>query len=173
MIADRYEIPGPWPGRLFIGPRPRGSDWLADAARDWRRADIDTVVSLLTPGEIADLDLSDEPAAVRGEGMDFVTFPIEDRSIPMRSREFAATVTDLESELAAGRTVLVHCRQGVGRAGLVAAALLIAAGSDPIDALQQISNARGCPVPETAGQRQWILEFAARYRPAVSGTGSG
>ena len=35
MKAEVYWVPGPWPGRLGILPRPRGGDWLADALSPW------------------------------------------------------------------------------------------------------------------------------------------
>src|SRR6476620_4583045 len=65
MRADIYWIPGPWPGRLGIAPRPRGGDWLADEVKAWRAAGVDVVTSLLTPEEVAELGLQEEEALVR------------------------------------------------------------------------------------------------------------
>ena len=62
--------------------------------------------------------------------------------------------------LEAGQSVAVHCRQGIGRSSLIAALLLVSAGVDPEAALAQISQARGCAVPDTLGQRDWIKSFA-------------
>ncbi len=33
-------------------------------------------------------------------------------------------------------------------------------GVRPEDALRKISEARGCPVPETAQQYEWLMAFA-------------
>lgn len=33
MSDGSYWIPGPWPGRLGIVPRPRGGDWFEDEMR--------------------------------------------------------------------------------------------------------------------------------------------
>ena len=38
-------------GRIAILPRPRGGDWLDDEVRDWSRAGLNIVVSLLTSDE--------------------------------------------------------------------------------------------------------------------------
>jgi len=38
--------------------------------------------------------------------------------------------------------------------------LLIMTGVDPDTAFQRLSAARGCAVPETAEQREWIRKFA-------------
>ena len=45
---------------------------------------------------------------------------------------------------------------------MLAACVLIALGTDPDAALTRIAVARGLPVPETAEQRQWVLDFARR-----------
>src|SRR5205823_4176739 len=60
MVTNPYWVQGPWLGRLAILPRPRGGDWLEDEVRSWKNAKIDAVVSLLTPGENAELSLGNE-----------------------------------------------------------------------------------------------------------------
>src|SRR5919108_323922 len=82
MTGELYPIPGPWPGRLVIVPRPRGGDWLADEIAAWRMAGVDVVVSLLTPEEDAEFDITGERAACLAAGVDFVPFPIPDRGVP-------------------------------------------------------------------------------------------
>ena len=54
---------------------------------------------------------------------------------------------------------MIHCRQGIGRAAIVAAAVLMENGWTPEAAIQQISKNRGIPVPETPQQREWIERF--------------
>jgi len=68
--------------------------------------------------------------------------------------------------LSKGKNVLVHCRQGIGRSGLVAASLLVKKGISPGAAIESVSAARGMPVPETAEQRDWIDHYAV----ALTGT---
>ena len=55
----------------------------------------------------------------------------------------------------AGKSIANYCRQGVGRAGMIAATLLTLFGIDPISAVEVVSVARGVPVPETNPQREW------------------
>ena len=69
MRTEVYWVPGPWPGRLGVVPRPRGGDWLADEVRSWKASQIDVVASLLTPEEAAELDLLAEEALARDEGL--------------------------------------------------------------------------------------------------------
>jgi protein-tyrosine phosphatase len=66
----------------------------------------------------------------------------------------------MDALLASGRNVVVHCRQGIGRTGLVAACLLVSKGESPETAVEKLSAARGVPIPETAEQRRWIDHYA-------------
>jgi protein-tyrosine phosphatase len=161
MRTDLYWIPGPWPGRLAIMPRPRGGDWLEDEIRAWQRAGVSVVVSLLTDDEIAALELGDEQRHCESAGLWFYRLPIPDRGVPPKTDEFAALVASLDDRLANGAAVAIHCRQGIGRAALVAIALLVTGGTEVETAIRQASEARTCGVPETREQRQWLVAFAA------------
>lgn len=150
------------PGRLAVLPRPRGGDWLADEVRSLRVAGVDVLVSLLTPEEAAELDLAGEADCCAGCGIDFLSFPFADRSLPASEAEALALVRRLAALVAGGKAVAVHCRQGVGRSALVTACVLAALGERPDAALEQVASARGCPVPDTAEQRAWVLRFAVK-----------
>ena len=160
MKSTIYQIHGPWQGRLAIVPRPRGGDWLEDETRAWRDAGFDTVVSLLTPEEQRELDLRGEPTHCRAQSIEFRTFPIADRSVPQSRESFLREVEALHARLLAGKNVAIHCRQGIGRSAMLAAALLIASGIPPDDAFHRIETARGRPVPDTREQREWIGDLA-------------
>ncbi len=68
--------------RLGTMARPRGGDWLEDEVRGWKRSGVDVAASALTDDEMQELDISDEGLYCGREGIEFVRFPIEDRSIP-------------------------------------------------------------------------------------------
>jgi protein-tyrosine phosphatase len=158
-------IPNPaWPGKLYVSSRPRGGDWLSDETVRWRQSGIQTVLSLLTKEEESELAIQDEADEVVKQGMRFISFPIPDRGIPASSTAAVEMLDDVHDELQRGKNVLVHCRQGIGRAGMVAASLLVLDGSDPRAAIKEASNARGVPVPETPDQEQWIYRLPARVR---------
>jgi protein-tyrosine phosphatase len=162
MPTTLYWIDGPWQGRLAIVPRPRGGDWLEDEVRSWRAAGLDVVVSLLTPDEISEFDLRQQAQWCRTHGVEFISFPIPDRGTPASRDAVAALVHDLEKALMAGRTVALHCRQGIGRSALLAACLLVSAGLDADAAFRRIRAARGCPVPDTIEQQEWVRAFAGQ-----------
>ncbi|HEX9944292.1 MAG TPA: protein-tyrosine phosphatase family protein [Thermoanaerobaculia bacterium] len=166
MKAEIYWVPGPWPGRLGIIPRPRGGDWLADDVRSWRASGLDVVTSLLTPDEVAEFELREEEARSRAEGLEFHAFPIPDLGVPRSRVALAQLVSELEEALASGKNVAVQCRQGIGRSSLVIASLLVSAGEDPNEAFRRIEKARGRPVPETAEQREWVSQMASEASAA-------
>ena len=160
MRTELYWITGPWPGRLAIMPRPRGGDWLEDEIQSWRRAGVDVVVSLLTRDEQAELSLLDEEALCRASDIDFVSIPIVDRGVPSSLTEFTGHMSKLAEQLRSGKNIAVHCRQGIGRAALVAVCLLILSGMAPAAGIERVGTARGCSVPETPEQRRWVNDFA-------------
>jgi protein-tyrosine phosphatase len=127
----------------------------------WRDGGIDVVLSLLTPGEEQELDLSREAQLAKEQGMRFFSFPIPDYQVPNSESEMTAVLERTDGELSAGKNVVVHCRQGIGRTGLVGACLLITKGVSPEKAVKTLSAARGNPVPETEEQRRWIEHYAA------------
>src|SRR5438067_1865308 len=99
--AELYWIEGPWPGRLAIMPRPRGGDWLEDEIRAWRTAGVEEVVSLLTPDERSELELGEEAGICSAEGLEYLTFPIQDRGVPLSRSEMSELVRRLEKDLSA------------------------------------------------------------------------
>jgi protein-tyrosine phosphatase len=162
MKAQLHAIDGPWPGKLIVLPRPRGGDWLEDEVAAWSGAGVGTVVSLLTKDEEADLDLSAEAEIVRQQGLQFLSFPIPDYSVPPSRAKAAEFVAQLGEILNQGSNVIIHCRGGLGRAPLVAASVLATVGVPPAIAFQRISDVRRSTVPETPEQRQWVIDFAAQ-----------
>ncbi|HEV8062067.1 MAG TPA: hypothetical protein VGP68_19470 [Gemmataceae bacterium] len=146
-------------------PRPRAGDWLEDEIQSWHRAGVDVIVSLLTREEQSELILPDEESLCLANGIDFVSFPIVDRSVPPSAEAFSDQVARLAERLADGKNIAVHCRQGIGRAALVAICLLIWSGLGPASAIERVGVARGCNVPETPEQGRWITEFARSLVP--------
>lgn len=156
----KYKIDGPWSGELFILARPRGGDWLEDELDALRRDGIDVLASLLTNDETKELGLEQIEETSKSFGIDAYQFPIPDLGTPASMSEALAFLERVGKELEAGRKVGIHCRQGIGRSGLVAAGLLMLAGLEPETAIRKVSAARGLSVPETIEQRDWLYALA-------------
>jgi protein-tyrosine phosphatase len=153
-------IRGPWRGRLAVFARPRGGDWLDDEISTWARSGVEAIVSLLTPEEANELELTTEAAHCHAKGMEFVSFPIPDRRVPASRSQALHLVKSVEAWLHAGKAVGIHCRQGIGRSGLIAACLLVSSGVTADAAFTRLTEARGLPIPETEEQRAWVDAFA-------------
>ncbi|MGC2448800.1 MAG: dual specificity protein phosphatase family protein [Candidatus Sulfotelmatobacter sp.] len=162
-MTNVYWLIGPWKGKVALAARPRGGDWLEDDIADWKRSGIQSVLSLLTAGEQLELGLGDEGREVQRQGLEFSSYPIPDLQVPRSEAKLAEVLDNVAGGLSNGRNVLIHCRQGIGRTGLVAACLLVKSGMSPGAAVEAVSAARGMSVPETAEQRDWVERYAPAF----------
>ena len=160
MKPTLFEIERDGSGRIATMACPRGGDWLADEIEALRAAGVDVLVSALAESELAELRLTAEPELAKQAGLTFVSFPIPDRGVPAVAAPVSDLVGHLEELLSAGQFVVVHCRAGIGRSSLLAAAVLVREGLSPAEAWERISAARGLTVPDTEVQQAWLAAFA-------------
>jgi protein-tyrosine phosphatase len=145
---------------LAIMARPRAGDWLSEEITSWQRAGIRTVVSLLEPAEVAELGLGEEACLCSAAGIGFLSYPIPDRGVPSSMHSLNELVLPLAHMVRAGHLVAVHCRAGIGRSSLVAAAILVRAGIPYVKAFPALSKSRGVAVPDTEAQVDWLQAYA-------------
>jgi protein-tyrosine phosphatase len=164
-----FKIPLCIPGTLAITPRPRGGDWLDDDIAALAAGGVRVLVSLLCADEQIEPRLENEAAVCLTQGVAFIALPVPDLGAPIDTREFVQTVQDLAALLRAGKSVAVHCRQSVGRSGLLAVSIAVAVGVALESAIEDVSTARGVRVPETAAQIEWLR----RNEDELSGLAGG
>jgi protein-tyrosine phosphatase len=157
-----FWIGGRRPPVLAVVLCPRGGWGLREALRNFKYGGIDTLVSLLEEKEADRLGLSGEGRAAKKVGLQFLSHPIHDHSLPDDEAAFRAFVAELAHRLRAGERIGIHCLGSIGRATITAACTLIELGWEPADALDAIEKARTCPVPDTEDQAEWILGYKAR-----------
>jgi protein-tyrosine phosphatase len=141
-----------------------GSWWERDLALDvaaiaaWGAR---AVVTLIETQEFTGLGVEALPEAVRSAGIAWHHLPIEDVSVPdQRFEQHWRTVWPrLHGRLNDGERVLVHCRGGLGRAGTVAALMLIESGESPERAIARVRAVRPGAI-ETAEQETWVRRRA-------------
>ena len=151
--------------RLGIMARPRGNDWLPDDLRILRKAGVDVLVSALTASEAEELGLGAEGQECIENGLIFISFPVEDRSLPTDRAKFDSLVEELCQYLKKNNSIVIHCRAGIGRSSLIAACVLVRMGLSPEVAFRTIEESRGCPVPDTPEQRQWVERYSDSSEP--------
>ena len=158
-----YWIDTGLPAKLAIMPKPNGGKHLESAIRDLKREGADVLVSLLPPDEEFELGLEHERAACDGHGIKFRSFPIPDRDIPESAEAFLKFIDTLHYDLLQGRSIVAHCRAGIGRSSLLLAALLRREGLSTDDAFRRITQARRMLVPDTPEQLHWVENL--RFEP--------
>jgi protein-tyrosine phosphatase len=155
------------PGTVSITARPRGGDWLEDDVAGLAQQGVGVVVSLLCADEQVELALEEEAAICSKHDIEFISLPVPDLGVPHDTEEFVAAIYRLVRLVRAGSNIAVHCRQSIGRSGLLAVSIVMALGMTLEPALECVSNARGVRVPETDEQRRWLQRNERRLSELV------
>jgi protein-tyrosine phosphatase len=143
-----------------------------DPRRSWDRdveADLDRLIgdgaqvlaSLMEEHEYDLLLIKDLRTRATAKGLDVRWFPIVDVSVPKRSQidDFATFVRGLVEAVQTNKTVVIHCRGGIGRSGTVAACCLVQLGVSADEAIRMTRAARPGAI-ETPSQEEWVAHFA-------------
>lgn len=146
------------PGKT--GPSVFGAAWDrdleadVDAIRSWAAS---TVVTLVETHELDMLQAPGLGQAVTKAGMKWLHAPIEDLGVPDEAfeRRWLAIGHLVRDDLRNGRRVVIHCRGGRGRAGLVAARILVECGVEADEAIARVRQARLGAI-ETAAQENHV-----------------
>ena len=138
------------------GPWARDLDTDLAVIRAWGAS---ALVTLMEDHELVHLEVGRLGEAVRSMGIDWYHLPIRDVSVPSNAFEtqWRTSGEELRERLLRGQSVVVHCRGGLGRTGLIAASLLIELGEVPVRALERVRAARPGAV-ETREQELYVLE---------------
>ena len=167
------DLPTPGALGLTLAPGKHGpsyyhpAGWARDLDADLERLrhhhGADVLVSLIEDHEYDLLAIPDLRARARDVGLEVRHFPIADESVPPAWQDdaFAALVAGIRRALDDGRRVVVHCRGGVGRSGLVAAAVATTYGDDADAAIARVRRAQRFAV-ETDEQEAYVQRFAGR-----------
>jgi len=145
-------------GFLAVMAHPAREGDAAMMIRDLAAQGVRQVISLLDADEARELGLEHEAELVHQQSMDFVSFPIPDMGLPRSVEDFASLSKNLFHQVEVGINTLIHCRAGIGRSGLLASAVLLHGGRNVQQAFVRVSHMRGCRVPETPQQGDWLLE---------------
>lgn len=164
MIPDFYKVKVVGEAFLATMPRPRGDDWLEDEMKGLGCCGIRTLVSMLETHEIMELGLGQIEQQASRFDIAYLSLPAPDRGVPRDIRGFVDLAIDLAKRLRSGSSVAVHCRGGIGRSTLLAAATMVSLGDDPASVFGTISKARGLEVPDTDEQAEWFLSNASRFQ---------
>jgi ADP-ribosyl-[dinitrogen reductase] hydrolase len=130
---------------------------LDDDLRVIRHWGAGTVISLIEPHEFTLLLVSDLGEAAMRMGMAWIHLPIRDVNVPDHRFEsgWQTVGPAIHQRLDAGERILIHCRGGMGRTGLVAARILVERGCAPRDAIHRVRAVRPGAI-ETRAQEEYV-----------------
>ncbi len=154
------------------GPSLTGNyTWQRDLRSDLDRLNdhfgVSCVVTLLEEFEFELLKIPNLRDAIRSRGMTSHWFPIVDGGVPDDMASFVATVRTIRSALGTGTRVVLHCRGGLGRAGTVAACVLISLGESGDDAIIHVRAARSGAI-ENDLQEGFVRQFETFWSTRVT-----
>lgn len=157
MRPDIYRVKDIGSGFLAIMAKPVSGEYIEDEFQGIALEGIGKIVSLLESHEEYAVGLREEASLSEKNGIQFVSHPIVDRGLPVSLSGFFRLVSDLESGVHSGINTVVHCRAGIGRAGLIVASVLVRAGMEVDAAFDLVSEKRGVLVPDTEEQKAWVF----------------
>jgi ADP-ribosylglycohydrolase/protein-tyrosine phosphatase len=168
LRIDAIETPaGGLLGLTFCpGKKDRHSAWDRDLAADVQAiADwgAGVLVTLIEQHEFGILGVERLEERVRAAGLAWLHLPIRDVDVPDQRFEkgWRDASVHVHAILQARGRVIVHCRGGLGRAGTVAARVLVEQGVDPREAVQRVRRARPGAI-ETSAQERYVLGLKPR-----------
>lgn len=152
-------------GLTFAPGKKQASGLTGNHERDLAM-DLDTVavwgaaavVTLMEADELARYRIPSIGQEVQARFMEWHHLPIRDVDVPDRTfeAEWPRYSARLRNLIAAGNRVLIHCRGGLGRAGMVAARLLVEMGVASDDAIAAVRRVRDPRAIETPAQEAWV-----------------
>ncbi|MDQ2094029.1 phosphatase domain-containing protein [Rhodalgimonas zhirmunskyi] len=150
-------------GTLALASLPgRDGDYRGDLGvfREWQPG---IILSLVTEAEMAEVGGDTLGNDIQSMASRWYHLPVKDYGTP--GPEFMAhwdeASRNVRRALKGGGRVIVHCKGGCGRSGMVALRLMVECGEDRFAALNRLRALRDCAV-ETKGQLNWAFEAVAQ-----------
>ena len=152
------------PGRR--GRDPEGRFWTRDLEEDLERmtrvVGADVLLLLTEPDELAASRVPGLVAAAQSRGLEVVERPLSPEAPPDDPRAVAPLLERISAEITAGRTVVLVCGDGLGRAPMIAACFLVGEGWSADRALGVIRKLRGPDCLPPGPRADFVAAFADR-----------
>ena len=147
---------------LCPGKKQRGAqtgDWYRDLTLDleviqaWGAT---VIVNLIEDHEMVALNVQDTVQHVPA-GIEYMRLPISDFGVPSSAwhEQWDSQSPLLLERLRRGESILLLCKGGLGRTGMVAARILVELGRSPDDAIKAVRQARAGTI-ETSEQKAYV-----------------
>lgn len=153
-------LPDNVPGSLYLHSMPGFKEPVKKSLDEMEWREIDRVVSLVHPAEIA--RYAPAYAAALGDGSVpcvVTSFPIVDMGAPVDRAAYAQLAQSVADGLRNSQNILIHCAYGMGRTGTLCASVLALLGYSLNDAIRftELAGSK----PEVSAQQSLIAWVAA------------
>ncbi len=156
MVIHALPVAG---GILAICPLPGGDGAYAEDVEHMREWQPALVLTLVTKVELVEGGAEGLGQAMQDSGSRWFHLPIDDMGTPddTASDRWPEISRIALGALRGGGRVLVHCKAGCGRSGMIALRLMCEAGEDPAAALARLRQVRPCAI-ESDAQMAWAIK---------------
>lgn len=177
LRIDAVEVPGSTgiigltfcPGKkqkaAMTGTWDRDIEKDLAAIRSWGGS---VLISLIEEHEYVEMEVTELPQACAQHGIVWHGLPMIDGAIPDTAWEesWIKIQPSLHQTLQNGGRIVIHCKGGLGRTGLLAARILVEFGMPPIEAINQVRQARPGAI-ETIEQECYVLAVGEGPQPST------
>lgn len=171
-------LPSPFAGTVGLTLAPgkhqysqEGFKWQRDLSQDLDRLvsvfDTKVLICLLEDDELERLKIPNLVPEAERRGLEVHRLPIPDRGVLPDLAPVEAIVKVIVDAAAAGKSVVIHCAGGLGRAGTVGGCFLVETGMSGDEAVQTLHERRSPRSPETKAQKRFISAYARTRRGAA------
>jgi len=145
---------GPWRRDLIVD---------MEVIREW---DCRILVTVMELGELEAFHVTNLGASATSAGIQWYHIPITDGDPPDERFEtlWPEVGPVILNALRGGQRVVIHCRGGLGRTGMIACLLLIELGWSPQSSLETVRQKRPGTV-ETPAQELYVLNYQPHLSP--------
>mmetsp|Transcript_20204 Transcript_20204/g.51172 ORF Transcript_20204/g.51172 Transcript_20204/m.51172 type:complete len:206 (-) Transcript_20204:82-699(-) len=131
---------------------------------------VTTIVCLLNDAELRSFQLRHYSRGVTSAGFQLISHPIIEMAPPDDAALTDTVIEECAARLQQGQVLAMHCRGGVGRAGLMAACLLLRLGAAATanEAIAMVRGRRCKTAVETRRQEDFVRGYETRLRASLA-----
>jgi protein-tyrosine phosphatase len=122
---------------------------------------VDALLGLMEAFEYRMLQADTLAHKCREQSIDYLWYPMPDGGTPRDMRSARSVVNAVVQKLRYGENIVIHCKAGLGRTGLLASCILIRLGWSAEDAMRIVRQTRKGTI-ENKRQEAFVNDFGGR-----------